>query len=138
MPGSEIEYIDSVNRASGATGQRIDPPVVRGSWFSTCLRVAGWLVVAAAIAVAIGLAVTYRSTHGDPMRATSTGYVSERGVPPVADLVLGTVGVALGLFLVAAGQLLDDSANMVGQLSAVRLLLTEQRDERDVSGSPGR
>jgi hypothetical protein len=133
MDSSEIEYIDSVDQRSSLQDDTIDRPVPGRSRFSTLLGVAGWLIFATAVAVAIGLSVTYRSTQGDPMRPAASGYVSERGVPPAADLLLGMVGVVLGLSLVAFARLVENSTTSVTQLAAITRLLTEQHHEPNAS-----
>ncbi len=131
MEPPDIEYIDSVDRGSSLRGDSEVGPGLGDARLASILGVIGWLVVAAAIVVAIGLAIAYRPSHGDPMRPVPTDYTSERGVPPAADLVLGTVGVVLGLGLVAFGRLLVHSATTAAQVTAIAGLLAERPREPD-------
>jgi hypothetical protein len=137
MDGPEIEYLDSVDRGPSLSGHGRRGAGTIDSRLGTVLGVVGWLIVVAAIAVAIGLSVTYRPTHGDPMRPVPTNYVSERGIPPAADLLLGAVGVVLGLGLVGLGRLLVSSASTAAQLTAITRFLEERHREQDEPWSTG-
>jgi hypothetical protein len=131
MDDLELEYIDSVDRGSKRGGHEQVAADTLDSRLATVIGVTGWLIVAAAIVVGVALAVTYRPSEGDPMRPTQTNYVSERGVPLAADLALGTVGVVLGLGLVALGRLLVHSATMAARLTVIARRLDEQQRERE-------
>jgi hypothetical protein len=135
VPHLEIEYLDGLPQDSAfgpvEPDQRAHPADGR---LSRCLAVVGVLIAIVAVAVSIGLAVTYRSSTGDPLGPPGR-YVAEQGVPPAADLVIGTVGLALGLGLISLSRLVANSAAALSQLEAIRLVLAERAGDGGDAGA---